>query len=171
MKNNIILKITLIFLIFIISTILLKNNVYASSYSISNIFIDAENFLQVGNSASETINTNALKDTSTFIFNLLSSIGLVVAIIVGMVLGIQFMISSAEDKAKVKEALIAYTISCVVLFGAYGIWSAVINMVQDVTSVSVEGTTGSSSGSGGGGTGGGGGSNPVDPTNPELELY
>lgn len=148
MKNNTILKITLIFLIFIISTILLKNNVYASSYSISNIFTDAQNFLQAGNSANATINTNALEDTSTFIYRLLFSIGLVVAIIVGMVLGIQFMISSAEGKAKVKEALIAYTISCVVFFGAFGIWTTVINIVQDVTTIDEKYTSSGESGEG-----------------------
>lgn len=151
MKKNIMAKIIVIIVIFIFSIPLSKINVYASDYAISSIFTDAQNFLEAGNSASDTINTEALKNTSTFIYKLLFSIGLVVAIIVGMVLGIQFMISSAESKAKVKEALIAYTISCVVFFGAYGIWSAVINIVQNVTSVSIEGSSGSSGSDSGGG--------------------
>ena len=48
------------------------------------------------------------------------------AVAVGMFLGIKFMISSAEDKAKVKEALIPYIAGCVVIFGAFIIWKLTI---------------------------------------------
>ena len=51
------------------------------------------------------------------------------------------MVSSAEDKAKVKEALVAYVISCIVLFGAYGIWSIVVNTAQDITDAKQSSTT------------------------------
>lgn len=53
-------------------------------------------------------------------------IAIVVAVIVAGILGIQFIIASAEDKAKVKEAMIPYVIGCVVAFGSYGIWKAVV---------------------------------------------
>ena len=51
---------------------------------------------------------------------------------VGTIIGIQFMIASAEDKAKVKEALVPYIIGCVVIFGAFTIWSIVVNIGQDI---------------------------------------
>ncbi len=134
MGRKVLVKILTMILIFASSIMLFSNSVFAGQeYSVSNIFKDAQDFLQTGKDVDKTINTVALHNTSNFIYKLLFSIGLVVAIIVGMVLGIQFMISSAEDKAKVKEALIAYVVSCIVLFGAYGIWRTVINMVQDVT--------------------------------------
>ena len=136
MKKRVIVKFLLIVLIFVSSIMICNNTVFA--YSISNIFTDADDFLGAGDDASSTINTAALKNTSNFIYKLLFSIGLVVAIIVGMILGIQFMVSSAEDKAKVKEALIAYVISCVVLFGAYGIWRNVIHIVQETTTTSAQ---------------------------------
>lgn len=139
MRRKILVKFLVIILIFVSSIMLFSSSVFAEQeYSISKIFTDAQNFLETGNSAGETINTEALHDTSNFIYKLLFSIGLVVAIIVGMILGIQFMISSAEDKAKVKEALIAYVISCIVLFGAYGIWKTVISMVQETTTISTK---------------------------------
>lgn len=50
--------------------------------------------------------------------------------IVGIIIGIQFMVASAEDKAKVKEALVPYVIGCVVIFGAFTIWSVVVNIMQ-----------------------------------------
>lgn len=133
MGKKVLVKMLKFILVFVSFIMLFSNSVFAGEYSVSNIFKDAQNFLKVGNAAPETIDTEALHNTSNFIYKLLFSIGLVVAIIVGMVLGIQFMVSSAEDKAKVKEALVAYVVSCIVLFGAYGIWRTVINMVQDVT--------------------------------------
>ena len=41
--------------------------------------------------------------------------------IVGVVLGIQFITGSVEAKSKVKESLIPYFTGCVVIFGAFGI--------------------------------------------------
>lgn len=50
--------------------------------------------------------------------------------IVGTVIGIQFMVASAEDKAKVKEALIPYIIGCAVIFGSFTIWSIAVRLLQ-----------------------------------------
>ena len=63
-------------------------------------------------------------------FKLLMAIGIVVMFIVGTVIGIQFMVASAEDKAKVKEALIPYIIGCAVIFGAFTIWSIAVRLLQ-----------------------------------------
>lgn len=52
--------------------------------------------------------------------------------LVGTIIGIQFMVASAEDKAKVKEALIPYVIGCAVIFGAFTIWSIAVNLGQDI---------------------------------------
>ncbi len=128
-------KFVKIILILIIVISITNISFATEGYSISNMITDAQNFTQSGNSVESMINTTALKNTSTFIYKTLFSIGLVVAIIVGIILGIQFMIASAEDKAKVKETLIAYVVGCVVLFGAYGIWRTVIYIVQETTSI------------------------------------
>lgn len=81
-------------------------------------------------------------------YKLLMAVGIVVMFLVGTIIGIQFMIASAEDKAKVKEALIPYIVGCMVIFGAFSIWSIAVNIGQDVIP---------SSGGGGGPSSGGGG--------------
>ena len=63
-------------------------------------------------------------------FKLLMAIGIVVMILVGTIIGIQFMVASAEDKAKLKETLIPYVIGCAVIFGAFTIWSIAVNILQ-----------------------------------------
>lgn len=92
---------------------------------------DAINFLNAGGGTS-TVNDVKLKEASNSIYNLLSSIGMIVCVIVGIILGITFMMASAEDKAKVKEALIPYIVGCIVVFGAFGIWKIVINTFNGI---------------------------------------
>ena len=122
-----------VIIIYILISIFIFLTSSSMAYSIDNIFTDAKDFLNAGNTVESTISKTELKNTASFIFNLLKAIGIIIAIAVGIVLGIQFMVSSAEDKAKVKEALIAYCISCVVFFSAYRIWVIVISIVQDIT--------------------------------------
>ena len=85
-----------------------------------------------GEPISATIDEAQLKETSNFMYKLLMAIGIVVMLIVGTIIGIQFMVASAEDKAKVKEALVPYIVGCVVIFGAFTIWSIVVNLGQEV---------------------------------------
>lgn len=92
---------------------------------------DAKNFIESGGGTA-TVNNDKLKNASNSIYNLLSSIGMIISVVVGIVLGITFMMASAEDKAKVKEALIPYIVGCVVVFGAFGIWKIVINTFSGI---------------------------------------
>lgn len=71
-------------------------------------------------------------------------------LLVGTIIGIQFMLASAEDKAKVKEALIPYIIGCAVIFGAFTIWSIAVKLGQDVSSPSTTHTSDSGAEHGGG---------------------
>ena len=129
-------KLCVVTIVLFIVIVLFSTNVYAS-YSISNIFSDAQDFADSGNAVGTMIDTSALKNTSSFLYKLFYAIGMIVAVAIGIVLGIQFMVASAEDKAKVKEALVAYVIGCIVLFGAYRIWNRVTKIVKETTKVSM----------------------------------
>lgn len=96
---------------------------------LGNVIQDADNFLAIGEDPNNDVTTpdeGKMKSISDEIYVILLTIAVIVAIIVGGILGIQFIIASAEDKAKVKEALIPYVIGCIVSFGAFGIWKAVV---------------------------------------------
>ena len=58
--------------------------------------------------------------------------GVAAAVIIGMVLGIQFITAGVSGQAKVKEKLIPYGVGCVVAFGAFGIWKVVINVMYGI---------------------------------------
>lgn len=129
MKN----KVAFILIFCLLFLVVLNNNIFATSdYSVNKIIDDGISFVKAGNNVTDTIDTQALHDTSSFIFRILFLVGFSVAVAVGIILGIQFMTASAEDKAKVKEALIGFTVGCLVLFGAYGIWTVVIKIVQGI---------------------------------------
>ena len=76
-----------------------------------------------------------LKDFQTQfgdIYNIVLQIGVGLAVIVGIVLGVKFILSSVEGKAEVKKMLITYVVSCVVIFGSFGIWKIVVTILQTV---------------------------------------
>lgn len=112
--------------ILLIFTILFPTTIYAQS--LDDTFKGADDFVKKGSNT--TIDTNQLQTTSNFIYNAVLAIAIVAVVIVGLVLGIKYMTAASEDKAEVKETLIPYVVSCVVIFGAFTIWKIVINVLQ-----------------------------------------
>ena len=90
-----------------------------------------DDFIKQGENTAD-IDTDKLHDTSNFLYNLLLAFGIVVAVIVGMVIGIMYMVGSVEEKANMKKALIGYALGCFVVFGAFGIWKLSINILSNV---------------------------------------
>lgn len=76
------------------------------------------------------------KPTSNTIYKWLMTLAICVAVIIGAIIGIQFMTGSIEGKAKIQEALVPYIIGCIVVFGAFFIWRTLVN-----TGNSLEGDT------------------------------
>mgnify|MGYP004689925447 FL=1 len=93
--------------------------------TIDGVISGADKFINSADT-NNTIDQGSLKSTIDLIYNILLAIGLIVAVTAGAVLGVQFMMASADGKAEVKEKLIPYTIGCTVIFGAFGIWKLVM---------------------------------------------
>lgn len=122
--------IKLIILVFFILFIL-SSRVFA----LGDWLTQGEDFINDGKSNAEkgyTTDTAELENGSNVIFNALLAAGTVVAVIVGAILGIQFMTAGIDKKVEVKQALFPYIISCVVLFGSFGIWKLVVTIMNNV---------------------------------------
>ncbi len=131
MNKTVLTKIILILIM--ILTIIPTNNVFAdeSSFSIDGFVKEADDFIEGGAKEGEDlIEKDGIKSISDVIYNTLLAIGLVVAVAVGIFLGIKIMASSIEEQAKYKQLLTPYLIGCVVIFGAFGIWKMVVNILQ-----------------------------------------
>lgn len=79
-----------------------------------------------------TVEEDKLKVAADDIYNILLYAGIGLSVIIAAILGVQFMISSAEDKAKIKEALIPYVIGCVVVFGSFGFWKIAVTLFNSI---------------------------------------
>ena len=117
-----------IMVIFIILFNLFIPNAYAGP--LQDIMNRAEGFVINGENGGNVINNDALKEGSNTLYNVLLVIGIAVAFIWGIVLGIQFVTGSLGEKADVKKNLIVYVIGCIIIFGAFGIWRLLLQLLQ-----------------------------------------
>ena len=115
-----------IMVIFIILFNLFIPNAYAGP--LQDIMNRAKGFVNNGENGGNVINNDALKEGS--LYNVLLVIGIAVAFIWGIVLGIQFITGSLGEKADVKKNLIVYLVGCVIIFGAFGIWKLLLQLLE-----------------------------------------
>lgn len=59
-------------------------------------------------------------------------IGISVGVIMLIIMGIKYMISSIDEKANIKEKLIPYVIGAVIMFGGTGILTIIANFAQNM---------------------------------------
>lgn len=116
-----------IMVIFIILFNLFIPNAYAGP--LQDIMNRAEGFVNNGENGGNVINNDALKEGSNTLYNVLLVIGIAVAFIWGLVLGIQFITGSLGEKADVKKNLIVYLVGCIIIFGAFGIWRLLLQVL------------------------------------------
>ena len=102
-----------------------------SANTLDDMIADADNFVSAAGKSNK-INNAELADLSGTIYNIALQIGVAVAVLAGMALGIKFMISGVDEKADVKKALTVYIVGCVVIFGAFGIWKLVVEIMQNI---------------------------------------
>ena len=97
-----------------------------------------QNFLSKGDPLENVINVNELQSTSKKIYNLLLTIGIAIAVIVGAILGIKIITAEVEEKAKLKEMIIPYILGCVIVFSAFSIWKTIVQIGSNIEQVTNE---------------------------------
>ncbi len=105
-----------------------QNSGNTASSSLDDMISDAEDFVSSGGDIQ--YDQDALQNVSSSIYNILLTIGIVVAVIVGGIMGIKLMLSSVEEKAETKKLLVAYVVGCVIIFGGFGIWKLIITILE-----------------------------------------
>lgn len=128
MKNVIIrfLKI-LILMLFIIN--ILNTTIYASPFG--EVISGAEDFLNSAESKT-SIDQDELKSTSDTIYNILLMLSFGVVAIIGIIIGIKFMMGTAEQKAEQKKALWPFFIGTIVVYGSFAIWKVLVSFLNDI---------------------------------------
>lgn len=101
---------------------------YSSDTSLSGVISGGDSFIQAGKDGSAKIDKGSLQNASSSIYNILLICGVIIAVLIGSIIGIKFMIGSVEEKAEIKAALVPFVIGCIVVFGAFGIWKIVVTI-------------------------------------------
>ena len=148
MKNKVFLILLLVFVIFVIASninivqaVQTKGTTtkdkdmntytkqdYGSDTSLSDVISGGDSFIDAGKDGSAKIDKGSLQNASSSIYNILLICGVIIAVLIGSIMGIKFMIGSVEEKAEIKAALVPFVIGCIVVFGAFGIWKIVVTI-------------------------------------------
>lgn len=100
-------------------------------HTTGEVITEADNFVNKGKEGSTSIFAQEdLQALSNTIYNILLIVGIVLAVLLGAILGIKFMLEGAEGKAEVQKALVPYVAGCIVVFGAFTIWKIVVLILQ-----------------------------------------
>lgn len=120
-------------IIFIVLLLIILFSINTEVHAWSQVIKDGKDFISTGESSGEgKINEGALPELSGYLYNILLSAGVVVAVIVATVLGIQFMIGGAEGQAKVKEMIVPFIVGCIIVFGGFGLWKVAITIGNSI---------------------------------------
>ena len=122
----------------IILLMLIIQTIYTSkteALSLDGIFRAGDNFINEGKTESqknEAINYEEFRLTTNNIGSVLTTLGIVLAVIIGGILGIQIMWGSIEQQVKAKEMIMPYVVGCIVIFGAFGIWKLAVTIFSQL---------------------------------------
>ena len=102
------------------------------SISISTVFA-ANGTLITPNQLNATYNNvSGISDIGGKVMGIVNTFGVVVAVVVLMVLGIKYMMGSAEEKAEYKKTMMPYVIGAVLIFAATTIANAIYNFAKGI---------------------------------------
>lgn len=122
----------------IILLMLIIQAIYTSkteALSLDGIIDAGDNFINEGKTESqknEAINYEEFRLTTNNIGSILTTLGIVLAVIIGGILGIQIMWGSIEQQVKAKEMIMPYVVGCIVIFGAFGIWKLAVTIFSQL---------------------------------------
>ena len=126
----------IVIFILILLTIIFSINTEVKGWS--QIIKDGKDFIQTGENSGEgqLKDPSKLEDLSGYLYNILLAAGVIVAVVVATMLGIQFMVGGAEGQAKVKEMLVPFIVGCIIVFGGFGLWKIAITIGNSLENVS-----------------------------------
>ena len=113
-----------------IVSIILMAIIIMSTLSTVVMASDVDKTLGYMNTGASKTNTEEVGQFGGKIMSLVSTAGIVIAVIVLLILGIKYMIGSASEKAEYKKTMIPYLLGATLLLGA----SLIIPIISSIVS-------------------------------------
>lgn len=98
----------------------------------TSVFAVGTNVTPGSINGSSEVNVGGITTIGNDIVRIISTIGVVVSVIVLVVLGIKYMMGSAEEKAEYKKTLMPYIIGAGLVFAASAIATVVYNFAGSI---------------------------------------
>jgi hypothetical protein len=134
------MKIFRVFIIFILTFFIIGNygivkagdgEKKITDIDADKVISSADDFLEAGKSEETPLEEENYKKVSDVVYNILLAVGIIAAVIVGLLIAIKIITGSAGQKAEYKELLIPYITGCVIIFGAFAIWKIAVNLLNE----------------------------------------
>ena len=103
---------------------------YSSDTSLSGVISGGDSFIQAGKGGSAQIDKGSLQNASSSIYNILLICGVIIAVLIGSIMGIKFMIGSVEEKAEYKKSFMPLIIGIILVVSATTIAAFIFNMAK-----------------------------------------
>lgn len=84
------------------------------------------------NTKAQSTDNTKITDVGGSIMGILQTIGIVLSIIILIVLGIKYMMGSAEEKAEYKKTMIPYVVGAILIFAASSLAGVIVNFAQNI---------------------------------------
>lgn len=117
----------------LVLTIVFVGIVSAFSFShadLANMMSQVHQFENIGKNGNAAANIGDVVDPIVDIGSILTTIGAAVMIGVVLYMGIKYLTSGPDARAKLKVQLIGVLVAGLVIFGAYYIWDFVVNVAS-----------------------------------------
>lgn len=132
LKNKTKIMICVILIMIIFFSIVPTNKVQATGLSWDAISGAAKEWINKGKQDSP-IDLDAMERPIIELGQVLMGIAVAVLVICSTIMGIQYMTAPPDKQGKLKQQAVGLLVSAVVIFGAWGIWSFVYNIMTDIT--------------------------------------
>ncbi len=124
MKKTVKIISTILLAVMLIATI--AGTVYAKP-NIDTVINGVEN-------GGQNVNGTAIQNIGGNIVTIVQVVGIVIAIVILLVIGIKYMIGSAEEKAEYKKTMIPYIVGAVLIFAGTSIVRVIYSMTSQIKS-------------------------------------
>ncbi|MCI8345020.1 MAG: hypothetical protein HFJ42_03480 [Clostridia bacterium] len=101
--------------------------------TLSNIVLASstiEQQIQTIGKGNQAANADEVVNLGATIVTIMQTVGIVVAVVILLILGIKYMIGSAEEKAEYKKTMIPYLVGAILIFASTTIVNVVYNMAN-----------------------------------------
>ena len=116
----------------IISTLLLTVMLVASIAGVA-LAADVNGVLNGLTGNSPSVQTNDLTNVGNNIVTIIQVIGIVLAVIVLLIIGIKYMMGSASEKAEYKKTMIPYIVGAVLIFAGTSLVRVIYSLSSSVS--------------------------------------